>query len=219
MAPEVVLGKSHSYPVDYWSFGCIIFELLTGLPPFHESTESETFHSILFRNADFSLLSGCSPTVIDLLSRLLIRDPNTRLGAGGVGEIMAHPWFEGTEWDHVFDIPPVFVPEPLAPEVANEYFVERYAFSGSEDDITDDVEYDQMFTDIRRRNGEPPVSGSGFHRVGLDHLDSSNRELATKLRLQPGLTRPVPPVTPLTKVMTFPTESSAFHEPSDHKRQ
>jgi serine/threonine protein kinase len=97
MAPEVVLGKSHSYPVDYWSFGCIIFELLTGLPPFHESTEWETFHAILSRDVDFSLLGGCSPVVGDLLGRLLIRDPDRRLGAGGVREIMSHLWFEGAD--------------------------------------------------------------------------------------------------------------------------
>ena len=34
IAPEILLNKGHSKPVDWWTFGCIIYEMLTGMPPF-----------------------------------------------------------------------------------------------------------------------------------------------------------------------------------------
>ena len=33
-APEILLKEGHGKPVDWWTFGCIIFEMITGIPPF-----------------------------------------------------------------------------------------------------------------------------------------------------------------------------------------
>lgn len=46
MPPEVLRGKSYSFPVDYWSLGCILFEFLAGYPPFSGANADETWANL-----------------------------------------------------------------------------------------------------------------------------------------------------------------------------
>lgn len=46
MAPEVLRGRPYTYAVDYWSLGCILFELLAGFPPFTGTTPEETWTNL-----------------------------------------------------------------------------------------------------------------------------------------------------------------------------
>ena len=56
MAPEVLLTSEHTEAVDFWSLGALLFELVTGIPPFHSDTQEETFKRILKLDVDWSLL-------------------------------------------------------------------------------------------------------------------------------------------------------------------
>lgn len=46
MAPEVLRGKPYTFAVDFWSLGCILFELLAGFPPFTGQTPEETWTNL-----------------------------------------------------------------------------------------------------------------------------------------------------------------------------
>ncbi|RFU26747.1 hypothetical protein B7463_g9590, partial [Scytalidium lignicola] len=46
MAPEVLKGDEYDFTVDYWSLGCMLFEALTGFPPFAGSTVDETWKNL-----------------------------------------------------------------------------------------------------------------------------------------------------------------------------
>lgn len=46
LAPEVLLRQGYGKAVDWWSFGSIIFEMLTGTPPFYEQDREKLFKSI-----------------------------------------------------------------------------------------------------------------------------------------------------------------------------
>lgn len=46
MAPEVLRGEEYDFTVDYWSLGCMLFEALTGFPPFAGSTPDETWRNL-----------------------------------------------------------------------------------------------------------------------------------------------------------------------------
>lgn len=46
LAPEVLLKSGHGKPVDWWTLGCLIYELLTGLPPFYSNDRKQLFDSI-----------------------------------------------------------------------------------------------------------------------------------------------------------------------------
>jgi serum/glucocorticoid-regulated kinase 2 len=43
LAPEVLLKKGHGKPVDWWTLGCLIYELITGLPPFYKEDRRQLF--------------------------------------------------------------------------------------------------------------------------------------------------------------------------------
>ncbi len=85
--------------VDWWSMGVILYEMLVGYPPFASEEPRETWHKIqnwrkylvIPKDADVS------PQAADLI-RKLIADPKDRLGANGVQEIKAHPFFSGINW-------------------------------------------------------------------------------------------------------------------------
>ena len=49
LAPEVILGTGHGKAVDWWALGVILFEFLTGCPPFNAETPQQIFENILNR--------------------------------------------------------------------------------------------------------------------------------------------------------------------------
>lgn len=112
LAPEVILKKGHGKPVDWWTFGCFIYEMLTGLPPFYTNTREELFDKIKFGTPKYP--SKMSPSAKDLLTGLFNKDPEQRLGSGSSGarSIKAHPWFSGINWDAFLrrEVKPPFVP-------------------------------------------------------------------------------------------------------------
>jgi serine/threonine protein kinase len=193
MAPEIVLDERHSFPVDYWSLGVLLFELLCGAAPFQGESEEETFTRILAGDIDWGLLESCSKPCLDFLGRLLQRDPDARIGSSDIQEIMRHEWFAGVDWDHVTDLPPVFVPEPIPPEQANTYFVDRYNFQGNESDIREDIEFARSAVAFRIRSGPGAASQPEFNQVGLAHLMTSNERIAQKMRLSTHMSSVAPP--------------------------
>ncbi|GMF38101.1 unnamed protein product [Phytophthora fragariaefolia] len=87
IAPELLQQQSYGKPVDMWSVGIIIFEMLTGYQPFYPP------HACIDENADFSdrVWKTISADAKELVQRLLERDPTKRLTAA---EALAHSWFE-----------------------------------------------------------------------------------------------------------------------------
>jgi len=66
IAPEVLTKKGHSYEVDVWSIGCILYTLLVGKPPFETQTLKETYKRI--RNNEYHV-----PSRVGLQAKNLIR--------------------------------------------------------------------------------------------------------------------------------------------------
>lgn len=110
LAPEVILKTGHGKPVDWWTFGCFLYEILTGVPPYYTSSKEDLFEKIKFEQPRFP--SSFSPSVKDLLNRLFEKDPSKRLGVNGAKEVKSHTWFAGMNWDALLakEIRPPFVP-------------------------------------------------------------------------------------------------------------
>jgi serine/threonine protein kinase/Tfp pilus assembly protein PilF len=81
MSPEQARGKNTDHRTDIWSFGCIMYEMLTGQRPFEGETATDTIARILERQPDWDALPPETPANIRiLLQRCLDKDPDQRLG-------------------------------------------------------------------------------------------------------------------------------------------
>uniref|UniRef100_G3PU77 non-specific serine/threonine protein kinase n=1 Tax=Gasterosteus aculeatus aculeatus TaxID=481459 RepID=G3PU77_GASAC len=98
MAPEVVNRRGHTQSADWWSFGVLMFEMLTGSLPFQGKDRKETMALIL--KAKLGMPQFLSTEVQSLLRALFKRNPANRLGAGpdGVEEIKRHRFFASIDW-------------------------------------------------------------------------------------------------------------------------
>ncbi|XP_057326745.1 ribosomal protein S6 kinase 2 beta-like isoform X2 [Microplitis mediator] len=110
MAPEVVNRQGHSFAADWWSFGVLMFEMLTGALPFQGANRKETMTQIL--KAKLGMPYNISPEAQALLRVLFKRNPANRIGSNGVEEIKNHVFFASIDWDALYrkEVVPPFKP-------------------------------------------------------------------------------------------------------------
>ncbi|XP_075059401.1 ribosomal protein S6 kinase alpha-2 isoform X2 [Mixophyes fleayi] len=102
MAPEVVSRKGHTQSADWWSFGVLMFEMLTGTLPFQGKDRKETMSLILKAKLGMPQFLSCEAQC--LLRALFKRNPINRLGAGldGVEDIKRHSFFMTVDWNKLY---------------------------------------------------------------------------------------------------------------------
>ncbi|XP_046453987.1 serine/threonine-protein kinase PLK1-like [Daphnia pulex] len=76
IAPEVLCKKGHSYEVDIWSMGCILYTLLVGHPPFETQSLKDTYSKI--KKNEFHVPSRIGPLARTLIIKMLQADPSSR---------------------------------------------------------------------------------------------------------------------------------------------
>ncbi|XP_054017312.1 serine/threonine-protein kinase PLK1 [Dryobates pubescens] len=76
IAPEVLGKKGHSFEVDIWSIGCIMYTLLVGKPPFETSCLKETY--IRIKKNEYTIPQHINPVAANLIQKMLRSDPATR---------------------------------------------------------------------------------------------------------------------------------------------
>jgi len=125
LAPEIVLQKGHGKPVDYWSLGTLLYEMIVGIPPFYSKDVQEMYRKIL--HADLVIPDYVSVEGQDLLARLLERNPKRRLGSNGVDEVKNHPFFSSINWDDILNkrVTPEFKPK-IKSDKDTSYFDEEF---------------------------------------------------------------------------------------------
>ncbi|RYC58496.1 hypothetical protein CHU98_g7722 [Xylaria longipes] len=96
LAPEVIRGEGYNKTIDWWTLGVLIWEMLTGLPPFYAGNVPEMYRMILSEPLCFP--ESMPPVARDLCAKLLDRNPAKRLGANGSVEIKSHLFFESINW-------------------------------------------------------------------------------------------------------------------------
>lgn len=115
MSPEVLNESGYSQEVDWWSLGCNFFEMIMGTPPFAGETPQEVFENIQnWRTVLPALLESykeyMSPPCWSLVAGMLA-EPGQRLGAKGLAEFQAHPFFAGLDWNNLHSEEPPFIPK------------------------------------------------------------------------------------------------------------
>ena len=93
VSPELLTQKSACKASDLWAFGCIIYQLLAGRPPFKAGTEYLTFQKIV--NLEYEFPPGFPVAARDLVERCLVLDPARRLT---IEHIKNHEFFDGQQF-------------------------------------------------------------------------------------------------------------------------
>lgn len=96
LSPEVLNRRGHGVAVDWWNLGMVVFELLTGLPPWYTTDRKQLYHSI--RHAPLHFPNLVSITASTFIASLLARDPVERLGSQGSWQVKGHRIFRHINW-------------------------------------------------------------------------------------------------------------------------
>ncbi|KAG6377084.1 kinase-like domain-containing protein [Boletus reticuloceps] len=92
LAPEILNGQGYNKVIDWWTLGVLLYEMLSGLPPFYDEVTDKMYQKILTDPLVFG--PEFRSEARNILTSLLDRDPTRRLGVSGAEEIKKHPFFE-----------------------------------------------------------------------------------------------------------------------------
>ncbi|KAL7749916.1 hypothetical protein RI367_004792 [Sorochytrium milnesiophthora] len=122
-APEVIKNQGCSFPADWWAFGIILFELMCGYHPFYNPDQATLYKLILYSRLEYP--AHLSSKAIDLISKLLEREPTKRLGSGkhGSRDIQTHAFFRDIDFIKLFHKE---IPTPWRPDVDNDFDVKFF---------------------------------------------------------------------------------------------
>ncbi|KAJ3525604.1 hypothetical protein NM688_g8379 [Phlebia brevispora] len=159
LAPEVIQGLPYSYEVDWWSFGTMLYEMLTGITPFWANNHSDMYYRVLQDELQFPEDRTMDQDTKSLIRGLLQRNPALRMKEP---RIKRHPYFSMIDWSHVYHkryIPP-YIP-PIDPTNASDTQNFDDTFLDMEPVINDDndeqTDTDQQ-TDTDRTDGDDSVA-------------------------------------------------------------
>ncbi|KAF7347299.1 hypothetical protein MVEN_01485200 [Mycena venus] len=175
LAPEVIQGLAYSYEVDWWSFGTMLYEMLTGITPFWANNHSDMYVRVLQDELQFPDDRAIDQDTKSLIRGLLQRNPALRICEP---RIKRHPYFSMIDWSHVYYkryIPP-YIP-PIDPSNASDTQNFDDTFLDMEpvlDDVNDD---DAMEGDTDQ---EPATDGDEESNTTPSQSRSSSMRPATK---------------------------------------
>ncbi|CAH8526280.1 unnamed protein product [Schistosoma bovis] len=204
MAPEIIRCEGHGKAVDWWSLGTLIYDMLSGAPPFsQEESREATTRKIL--TAPLKFPPSFSSEVTSLIRGLLKRDPNERLGSKeDMEEIKRHKFFKRHEinWSDVYNrrLKPPFRPkltaendvsmfdpsftrlQPVVSPVDGGASIPPDMFQGfsyvapsvCEDSLRDNWT-DNLPSRHRRHGLRGTMSAGRLRRIGFGHLTAPNR--------------------------------------------
>lgn len=113
LAPEILNRQGHGRGVDWWSLGALLYEMLTGLPPFYCQDRERLFEKI--RKSELHYPPSLSSNAKHVLRGLLTKDPTRRLGSGpkDADEIRPHRFFASIDWERLQrgEIAPPWAPQ------------------------------------------------------------------------------------------------------------
>lgn len=197
MAPEILTRSGHAKAVDWWSLGALMYDMLTGAPPFTAENRKKTIEKIL--KGKLNLPPYLTPDARDLIRKLLKRQVGTRLGSGSddAAPIKKHPFFRQINW---IDVHSRKLEPPFKPMLA------------SEDDVS---QFDSRFTkqtpidspDDTQLSESANQAFLGFTYVAPSVLEEMHKPLVVKARSPRKYTSPKMPFSP-RQALVFPFDDA-----------
>lgn len=151
LAPEVIHMIGHGKAADWWAYGCLIFEMLTGAPPFNgQSSRKELFENIC--EATINMPRYLSKNCKLLIAGLLCRDIRYRIGStDDAEEFKNHPFFKSIDWE---GLERRELEAPWKPDL---------------EDLADTSNFDEEFTE-QPIESEPSSSGTGSTSLRFENF-------------------------------------------------
>ena len=113
LAPEIILNKGHGKPVDWWTCGILLYEMIVGIDPFNDDDPMMVYQKILKGKIKFP--SGFDSNAKSLIKHLLDADLTKRYGnlKNGVKDITEHRFFKNFDWEKLLkkELPPPYIPK------------------------------------------------------------------------------------------------------------
>ena len=138
MCPEVMYGKNHSFPADFFSIGVIGYEFMMGKRPYRGRGRKEIKEQMKNYQAEIKkdeMKDGWSIEGVEFINSLLQRNEKKRLGySQGIKELKEHPWLKYYPWK---DLAKKNLPAPFIPENTDN-FDKKYC--ESIDDISNETQ-------------------------------------------------------------------------------
>ncbi|KAJ9474416.1 Serine/threonine-protein kinase PKH2 [Pseudozyma hubeiensis] len=171
VSPELLVEKAQpaGKPADWWAFGCVLFQMLAGRPPFKGVNEYQTLQKV--KKREFEFPEGFEEDAKDLIDRVLALDPAERLTAA---EIKAHRFFGSIDWEKLWeqDVPEIRtgLVQPL-PTARGEERSSDFSFDEGFGSSDESQAYNGDTQSIDKDNAEGADVGEG---TGMDDADDSD---------------------------------------------
>ncbi|KNC49743.1 AGC protein kinase [Thecamonas trahens ATCC 50062] len=186
LAPEVLRGRKYNRAVDWWSFGTLVYEMFLGLPPFYEAVDKTRMFKRIMRGKLVIPDKLRSRPARDLIAKLLVVEPEERLGSGptDAAPIRAHPFFADLDFGAVYNkaYTPVHVPR-LATELDVSHFDQHdpqtsaYTPSAGGPSLLATVDQDVFagftYTDASHLGGGDDGAGGGAMEAAVSSASAS----------------------------------------------
>ena len=133
IAPEIISRRGHDRAVDLWALGVLVYEMVTGLPPFsdEDTPDKQIYDNI--SNLRYQSPRGATVACNSLIKALLVKTPGKRLGCGRAGllELKRHAWFGGLDWKALIRKE---IPAPVVPVLEHDKDTRNYEKYVEKDD-------------------------------------------------------------------------------------
>eukprot|EP00049_Salpingoeca_infusionum_P011626 m.203019 g.203019 ORF g.203019 m.203019 type:complete len:357 (+) comp14985_c0_seq2:370-1440(+) len=143
LAPEMILMKGYSKPVDWWALGVLIYEMCAGYPPFYADIPFKIYEKIVM--GKYRISSRFTPELVEVFQALLQPDLTRRLGAlkNGAADVKNLAWFAGADWIALYHqtLPASYVPIVEDPMDASQF--DRYPEEPIE--VADEPQFEDVF--------------------------------------------------------------------------
>ncbi len=158
LAPEILSGEGYNLSVDWWSLGCIMYEMLVGRFPFRFQKDGKLNIEVYKKPVRYPLY--IDEEAKDFMNKLLEVDPTKRLGSGENGweEVKSHNYFKDVNWD---DALKKKLTPPFIPKVDNEEDIKYF-----EKEFTDEPIYNDNGDALYNDEAEYEENYKGFTYVG-----------------------------------------------------
>ena len=175
IAPEILERKGYNDTVDWWSLGCLMYEMLNGKPLFNFGGGKIDINEY---KKKIDLPNSFSEEAKDLISKLLILDPKKRLGSGSKGfqNLKNHKYFENIDWD---DLENKRIKAPFIPKVDSSMDL-KYFDKIFTDEINITREYDDLDGQDSDKTIDNYVNFSYFDPSSSSFRDSKAKRLLDK---------------------------------------